>query len=81
MYIITLGGYWPAYTIIQLVLALILIPRKQLLTLNYPTDVIIGWLLGLSTAFFWYRVWLCVEKDKSLLTLVKNLYNRVNSNI
>ena len=25
---------------------------------HYPVDVIMGWLLGLSSAIFWYRVWL-----------------------
>ncbi|HHU07426.1 MAG TPA: phosphatase PAP2 family protein [Clostridiaceae bacterium] len=145
MYIITLGGYLRAYIIVLSILALILIPRKQIhawvvLTLNaaatfginelmkvifqrerplvffqieqegfsypsghamvsvafyllaammlakafpklkwvavilgvvsflpglsrlfmgvhYPTDIIMGWLLGLSAAFFWYRIW------------------------
>lgn len=159
MYIITLGGYWPVYIILLLVLALILIPRKQLrswliLALNagatwgmnnlmkvifqrerpfeffqmeqgglsypsghamvsvavyllaalllarafpklkwlavvigvasflpglsrlfmgvhYPTDVIIGWLLGLSAAIFWYKVWLNLEKEKALFSLLK----------
>lgn len=146
MYIITLGGYWPAYVILLAVLALILIPMKQLKTwvilattaaatfginelmkvifqrerplvffqieqeglsypsghamvsvafyllvalmlakafsklkwaavilgvvsflpglsrlfmgVHYPSDIIMGWLLGLSAALFWYRIWL-----------------------
>lgn len=146
MYIITLGGYWPAYVILLAVLALILIPKKELKTwvilaataaatfsanelmkvifqrerpmeffqmeqgglsypsghamvsvafyllaalmlakafpklkwaavilgvvsflpglsrlfmgVHYPSDIIMGWLLGLSAAIFWYRVWL-----------------------
>jgi len=146
MYIITLGGYLRAYIIVLSILALILIPRKQIrawvvLALNsaatfgineltkvifqrerplvffqieqegfsypsghamvsvafyllaammlakafpklkwvavilgvvsflpglsrlfmgvhYPSDIIMGWLLGLSAAIFWYRVWL-----------------------
>ena len=146
MYIITLGGYWPAYVIILAILALVFIPKKQLKTwvilaasaavtfgvnelmkvifqrerpleyfqmnqgglsypsghaivsvafylltammlakafpklkwlsaivgvasflpglsrlfmgVHFPTDVLMGWLLGLSAAYFWYLIWL-----------------------
>ena len=159
MYVITLGGYWPAYVVLLAILALILIPKQQLrswlvlafnaaatwgmnglmkvifrrerpidffqmeqgglsypsghamvavafyllaalmlakafprlkgiavvigvgsflpglsrlfMGVHYPSDVIIGWMLGVSAAFFWYHVWLRMEKEQSLLQLAK----------
>ncbi|NLC89797.1 MAG: phosphatase PAP2 family protein [Clostridiaceae bacterium] len=38
---------------------------------HYPTDVVLGWLLGVSAAFFWYEVWLQPEMEKSILRLAK----------
>lgn len=38
---------------------------------HYPTDVIMGWLLGVSAAFFWYEIWLQPEIEKLFLLLAK----------
>ena len=43
---------------------------------HYPTDVLIGWLLGVSAAFFWYELWLQPEKEKSIIRLAgKSLFH------
>lgn len=34
---------------------------------HYPTDVFVGWLLGISEAWFWYKVWLFFRKEKTEL--------------
>ena len=38
---------------------------------HYPSDVIMGWLLGVSAAFFWYQLFLQPEKEKHILRLAK----------
>ncbi|NLC40873.1 MAG: phosphatase PAP2 family protein [Clostridiaceae bacterium] len=43
---------------------------------HYPTDVLMGWLLGVSAAFFWYELWLQPEKEKSIIRLAgKSLFH------